>query len=158
MAWPGGSTCTGGVRVPGGGTYWKARYRRSASWSSARSSPGSARALRSEANRSIRSGRLGRPAIADGGRGIRPVRPASPAGAGREPVVRLTGRDRLNAAIALVGGGGRVPPAASAARLLLRVLVEAVVERLDAELVPGAEQLPRPAVPDREGIHADRKS
>src|SRR5437763_3620828 len=55
MAWPGGSTCTGGVKVPGGGTYWKDRYLRSALGLSPRSSPGSASALRSEANRSSRS-------------------------------------------------------------------------------------------------------
>src|SRR5436190_1199137 len=85
--------------------------------------------------------------------GRRSARRALP-GAGRKPVIRLTGRDGLDAAAALVGGGGRVPAAASAARPRLRVLVEAVVERLDAELVPGTEQLPRPAVPDREGVHA----
>src|SRR5262249_17302090 len=170
MAWPGGSTCTGGVRVPGGGTYWKARYRRSASWSSARSSPGSARALRSEANRSMRSGRTGRPAGAGCDRGSRPGRPGARAGSGAgrpDPPGRGVGGRRvggdevggpgggegLGAGVA-VGGAGRRGPPASAARPLPRVLVEAVVERLDAELVPGAEQLLRPAVPDREGIHA----
>src|SRR5580704_253032 len=32
--------------------------------------------------------------------------------------------------------------------------VDAVVERLDAERVPGAEELPGPGVPDGERVHA----
>jgi len=49
---PGGSDRAGGTSVAGAGTYWKDRYRRSASRSIALTSPESARALRSEANRS----------------------------------------------------------------------------------------------------------
>ena len=47
-----------------------------------------------------------------------------------------------------------MPAAAARAERRQRARVEAVVERLDAELVPGAEQLARPAVPDGEGEHA----
>src|SRR5262249_3027604 len=38
--------------------------------------------------------------------------------------------------------------------VIIRHGINAVVERLDAELVPGAEQLTRPAVPDGEREHA----
>ena len=64
MAWPGGSTWIGGVMVSGAGTYWKARYLRSAAASRSRSPPGSASALRSEAKRSLRSTVPGTPATA----------------------------------------------------------------------------------------------
>ena len=69
-----------------------------------------------------------------------------PANSGAGPLERVirTGRRRWR----------RVPAAAARAERRQRARVEAVVERLDAELVPGAEQLARPAVPDGEGEHA----
>src|ERR1700722_17664960 len=48
---PAGRQLTGGVIVDGAGTYWNARYRRSASGSMADTSPGPSSALRSDANR-----------------------------------------------------------------------------------------------------------
>ena len=56
---PGGRARAGGTSVAGAGTYWNDKYRRSASGSIAVTSPESARALRSEANRSCGPG-LGR--------------------------------------------------------------------------------------------------
>ena len=69
---------------------------------------------------------------------------------GVEPVVRTERRDAVT--------GTRDGPTSSGAGSLERVIRagprgDAVVERLDAELVPGAEQLPRPAVPDGEREH-----
>ena len=189
--------------VSGAGTYWKARYLRSAAASRSRSSPGSASALRSEAKRSRRPAVPGTPAMAGwaggpgrrGRRGMspqrtffmryaRPIRLAgrmpawlpgrSPSGA--EPVIqgcrrvsllrrgRIAGcRWRRMPAAARAGPGARgrratVPAAASAVGLAAGdhagPAVDAVVEGLDAERVPGAEQFAGPGVPDGEGVHA----
>ena len=161
--------------------------------------PGSASALRSEANRSSRPARLARAAMAGGGgraggrRGMRPqrtffmryARPTRPgrqpawlpgrSPSGAEPVIqgcrrvsllrrgRIAGRRwRRMPAATRAGPGARgrcatVPAATSAVGLAgdhAGPAVDAVVEGLDAERVPGAEQFAGPGVPDGEGEHA----
>ena len=61
----------------------------------------------------------------------------------RDPLITGTGLVTETGLVTgtVLAAGGRAGPA-----------VDAVVERLDAERVPGAEQFPRPGVPDRERL------